>query len=512
MKVRRGLLGAVALLVGIAGLQGCRLIPNVAPQITGCTSIDPTGDQPSGALTPATATPDHRVNVGTNISTGPAAEGLTGVVWNSGSTIDPLGPVQPSIVRIDGSLGSVSPSQDAFNLQPLLDRVARIRAIGAEPLVLLSYMPTWLGQPRATAGQDPSRMGPYDLDLWQELVTKVVRGLATAPQPAYRFEVWNEPDIGIFWQDTTEQFLATALRTHQAVQTVEEETNLPLEVGGTASFYGGSALLPTYVEAVADAHLPLDFVTWHHYANFPYLGPDGPEGNLDPALYQALARRNPDATPLRVSAEIRSVRAEVDAALGDSGLRPALSIDEWNVSAGGYDLRHDTAEGAALDAGMLIEMERAGLDQAAFYRAISGSHPGDWGLVYADGSPKPAWWVFRAWSQMTGDRLLTSGDDPANGLWVRATRDAGCVSVLLTNFVATGAPTRTISLNLQSGMPPCQGARVATLGTLDTTSTSLADAPTIELDHNNDAGPIDHVDVTMPSQSVALLRVGCTPA
>ncbi|HKE71997.1 MAG TPA: hypothetical protein VKB57_00170 [Acidimicrobiales bacterium] len=454
---------------------------------------------------PEATVPDDTVAVDLDQPIGPANRDLTGVVWNAGSSIAPLTPVHPKIVRIDASLQDRSQAPGQLDLQPLLNRVAQVRAAGAEPLVLLSYMPRWLGQPRATAGQNPTRMGPADLDAWQDLITEVVRTLATAPEPAYRFEVWNEPDLFVFWLDTPQQFVDMALRTHRAVADVARETGLPLEVGGPASAIGLNDTMVGYLRAVADAGLPLDFVSWHDYANFPYLGPDGAEGNLDPAIYQALARRNPDATPLRYSAEIGDIRARVDAALAGSGLAPDLIIDEWNVSAGGYDLRHDTAEGASLVAGTLVEMERAGLDAAAFYRAVSGDadRPGDWGLVHADGTPKPSWWVFRAWWAMTGARLRTSGDDATTGLWARATRDRGCVSVLLANFVATGAPARTVEVDIQGEQPKCGGRRTTTVAALDGSSTTLAEPRTVQF------GTHRSVTVPMASQSVALVQISC---
>jgi hypothetical protein len=484
-------------------VPACRDLPRGHAQ----RPCPPIAAEQDTALPPASvaAAPDATVRVDVARGIGTVDPDLTGVVWNAGSDITPLAPVHPSSVRIDASLQSRSPGPGQLDLQPLVTRVAQVRAIGAEPLVILSYMPRWLGAPRAGAGHDPTRMAPYDLDAWQTLVTDVVRGLATAPQPAYRFEVWNEPDIPIFWQDTPEQFVATALRTHQAVAEVKRETGLPLEVGGPAAAFGLNDRMVQYLTSVADAGLPLDFVSWHNYANFPYLGPDGPEGNLPEAVYQALARRNPDSTPLRYSEEVTAIRAKVAGALEGSGLAPDLVIDEWNVSPGGYDVRHDDAEGASLVAGILIEMEHAGLDAANFYRAVSGNndHAGDWGLVYSDGAPKPSWWVFRAWSTMTGHRLLSTGDDPAVGLWARATRDRGCISVLLTNFVATGAPARSVEIDLDGTFPHCRGGRTATLAALDSTSTAFAHPRPAALDR-------DHaLTVPLASQSVALVQVSC---
>ena len=478
--------------------DGCRLLA-----VDGTTTTD--RDAPTA---PGRVRPDDTVRVDLTRPVGPVNHDLTGVVWNAGSSVAPLAPVHPTMVRIDASLQDRSRGPGQVDLQPLLQRVAQVRAIGAEPLVLLSYMPRWLGEPRAMGTQDPTRMGPGDLDAWQDLVTQVVRTLATAPQPAYRFEVWNEPDIPIFWQDTPEQFVAMALRTHQAVADVARETGRPLQIGGPAAAFGLNANMLRYLSSVADAGLPIDFVTWHNYANFPFLGPDGPEGNLPEELYRLLARRNPDSTPLRYSAEIADIRAKVDAALAGSSLSPDLIIDEWNVSAGGYDVRHDTAEGASLVAGILVEMERAGLDAAAFYRAVSGGDDrvGDWGLVHADGTGKPSWWVFRAWWAMTGTRLRTSGDDATTGLWARATRDGGCVSVLLANFVATGAPARSVEVDLDGPLPQCRGKRTTTLAALDGSSTTLADAHTVRLLARRT------VTVQMASQSVALPRTACDPA
>jgi hypothetical protein len=509
---------AVAAMLGAAVLPACEPVspsPGGPPTIhdEGCRSIALDGSRTAG-LRPADV-PDDDVIADDTVTVdlaqpiGPVNQDLTGVVWNSGSSIAPVADIHPEMVRLDASLQDRSPAPGQLDLDPLLDRVSQIRAIDAEPLVLLSYMPRWLGGPRVTRpGQNPTRMGPYDLDLWQDLIEEVVRTVATAPDPAYRFEVWNEPDIGIiFWHDTPERFIEMALRTHRAVANVKAETGLPLEVGGPASAIGlglGDSMVP-YLRAVADAGLPLDFVSWHNYANTPFLGPDGAEGNLDPAIYDALKGTNPDTTPLAYSAEIAEHRATIAEALAGTGLDPELWIDEWNVSGGGYDFRHDNAVGAALVAGILVEMERAGLDRAAIYRAISGgqNRAGDWGIVTADGTPKPTWWVFRAWWAMTGTRLATRGDDATSGLWARATSDGGCVSVLLANFVATGSPARAVRLDLDGQLPHCRGRRTTTVSALDTASTTLADPRATRF------GTHDSITVPMASQSVAMVQISC---
>lgn len=507
---------AAIMAIGIVTLTSCQVWspstdtnPSSAPEVS-CASLgsaSATSATSTLTSTSPTAAPTDTVTVHTGQELGPTNPKLGGLVWNTGSSLDALKPIHPTLVRIDGSLQSASPAPGQLDLTNLLGKVKQVRQVGAEPLVILSYMPRWLGQARAGTG-DPTRFAPSDMDAWQALVTQVVRTLATAQYPAYEFEVWNEPDISIFWADTPEAFAETAVRTTRAVAQVKAETGLPLKVGGPASAFVSTPTLSTYVQAVAAEHLPLDFISWHHYANSPWLGPDGPEGNLPLDVYQALAKRNPNSSPLDYSNEIAQVRAKVGSLVQGTDLSPELIIDEWNVSAGGYDLRNDTAEGASLDAGILMEMERAGLSEAAIYRAVSGSdnHPGDWGIVYADGTPKPIWWVFRAWHDAQGTRLNTTGADGTTGLFARATRHdpGGCTDVLLANFVATGGSQRTVKVAFDGKLPFCAGRRTITLSVLNSTSTSLAGGSNVRLDPPDQA-----TTIKMAPQSVALLRTGC---
>src|SRR5262245_55596692 len=121
-------------------------------------TVDDTSPTGARASTPpGRVRPDDMVRVDLTRAIGPVNQNLTGVVWNAGGSIAPLAPVHPAIVRIDASLESRSQGPGQLDLQPLLNRVAQVRAIGAEPLVILSYMPRWLGEPRSTVGQDPDR-------------------------------------------------------------------------------------------------------------------------------------------------------------------------------------------------------------------------------------------------------------------------------------------------------------------------------------------------------------------
>lgn len=122
-------------------------------------------------------------------SVNPMVAGSNGL-WGDGRLLADL---NPPLLRIDASLEVASTGPDALDVGPLMATVAAARALGAEPLVILSYMPTWLAGPGT--GRPASR-APSDLVAWRELIREVVDTLATALAPARWFEVWNEPDMG----------------------------------------------------------------------------------------------------------------------------------------------------------------------------------------------------------------------------------------------------------------------------------------------------------------------------
>lgn len=491
------------MVLGMPFIAGQRKACPILALAAACAALLLPGPATAGTPVPATVV----VEAGSDL--GPTNQALTGVGWNTGSLAG-VAPLAPTSVRIDASLEAIvtaGPDGCQLDVAPLLERVAAVRAVGAEPQVILSYMPLCMARSFPGDFRDRTKVRPADYDAWETLVEDVVRAVATAPAPARRFEVWNEPDLPTFWQDTLPAWLDLAERTHRAVATVAAETGLPLEVGGPATFFADPAWIGAYVTRTRAAGLPLDFVSWHWYGNHPFLGPDGREAIVPEPFYTLLARRNPAATPMAYGDQTVQVRALVTAALAGREAHfvdPDLVIDEWNVAAGGFDLRHDTSEGAAFDAASLIEMEAADLDGADFYRAADGTpgpgegvRRGDWGLVDAAGGRKPSWWVFDAWGQTAGTRLAVSGDQPAAGWWARASRSGGRIDVLLSSFSASVGVDRAVEVVL--GGAACSGAE---LRTLDATSDSFETFEVV---------PVSQV-VDLPLNSVAWVRfTGCQP-
>jgi hypothetical protein len=436
---------------------------------------------------------------------------LLGVGWNTGD-LAPIAPFAPSSVRIDADLPYVSPDASTLRLDHLRDKIAAVHASGGTPLVILFPMPEWLGAPTAAhcvpppfAGGacNPRLVAPADFDAWEHLIASIVTALATDALPALRFESWNEPDLFLFWHDAPEAFLRTAVSTHRAVAGVAAATGLPIEIGGPAaslsSFGPGISFLPSYVRAVVTAGQPLSFVSWHWYANYPYLGPDGNEGNIPDVIYDQIKGVNPDTTPRSYAQLTAQIRAAIAPVLLQGMALPPLALDEWNLSAGGLDLRNDSHVGAAFVAASLTEMEREGLERANIYRAISDpARPGDWGIVGPNGEHKPNWWVFSAVQQMHGQRLAVDGDDPPAGLWARAVSDGTTLHVLLSTFIATGGSARSVVLTVDG---PCT-ATAAEVAALDEQSSTF--------DHTVERPLVDgQLALDLGEQSATWVRLRC---
>ena len=455
-------------------------------------AVAPARAQSAGVLTVDAATEVGAIN-----------RDLVGLgVHAGGAPLSTVADLQPHLMRIDASLQDVSPSPGVLRLDPLLARVAEARAIGAEPLVILSYMPAWLGAPNAF-GRDPTRVKPADLDGWETVVHDVVRALATAPAPALRFEAWNEPDIPLFWQDTPLAFADTMVRSARAVARVEEETGLDLVFGGPALAVPDPVYLAPFLLAFRDASLPLDFVSWHYYGNLPFFGPDGTEFGETEAVQPVIGQQNPLTSPSAFGPQVDLMRTWTTAALAGSGraAEPSLLLDEWNLSSGGFDLRHDTNVGAAFDAGVLMELQDAGLDASSFFRANdTRTTGGDHGLVRTDGTKKPAWWTFWLWQQLAARQVPVAGT--SEGLWAVASKDADRLTVLVASFSALQPASRVLDIDVSGlGWTPAS----ATVRRVDGAHASAAAAEPVEVQGSR-------VTLPLPEQAVALVELRRTTA
>src|SRR3954463_8339 len=126
------------------------------------------------------------------------------------------------------------PVHDFTKVDAVVDRVLDT---GLRPIVELSFMPHDLASdPDATVFAYRGIISPpRDLDQWADLIRDLVTHLADRygrnAVRAWAFEVWNEPNLCLFWSATESEYLQLYEVTARAVKSVDPT----FRVGGPAT-------------------------------------------------------------------------------------------------------------------------------------------------------------------------------------------------------------------------------------------------------------------------------------
>jgi xylan 1,4-beta-xylosidase len=334
--------------------------------------------------------------------------------------------------RPDGSL-----EFDFRTVDAIYDEVLEL---GLRPVVELSFMP-------AALARDPQRTvftyrgiisPPADWAEWRQLVGKLaahlVQRYGAVEVAQWAFEVWNEPNLAVFWPGSRDDYLRLYDESARAVKAVDPR----LRVGGPAT--AAAEWIELLAAHAAAAGVPLDFVTTHTYGNVP----------LD--LRPALARH------------------------GFNGVD--IWWTEWGVGSTHFGAVHDSVFGAPF---VLTGMHSAQgrLDRIAYWvisdhfeelgRPPRLFHNG-FGLLTVGNLRKPRYWAVHLAAHQGDQTLRTELAGDGAGTLVRAwaSRHAnGTVDVLLWNgtinaalvagdprldrhvhLVVTGLPTATYHATL----------------------------------------------------------------
>lgn len=145
----------------------------------------------------------------------------------------------------------------------------QVLALGLRPVVELSFMPAALARdPQQTVFTYRGIISPpADWAEWRQLVGELARHLieryGAAEVAQWAFEVWNEPNLAVFWPGSREEYLRLYDEAARAIKAADPR----LRVGGPATAAAEWVELLA-AHAAADG-VPLDFVSTHTYGNLP---------------------------------------------------------------------------------------------------------------------------------------------------------------------------------------------------------------------------------------------------
>jgi xylan 1,4-beta-xylosidase len=145
----------------------------------------------------------------------------------------------------------------------------RLLETGLRPVVELSFMPQDLASEpdRSVFDYVGIISPPRDWSRWGDLVRDLVAHLQERfgrdEVRRWAFEVWNEPNLQLFWTGTQREYFRLYDETVRAVRSVDPE----LRVGGPAT--AAAAWVDDTLHHAAAADVPLDFISTHTYGAPP---------------------------------------------------------------------------------------------------------------------------------------------------------------------------------------------------------------------------------------------------
>ncbi len=290
--------------------------------------------------------------------------------------------------------------------------------LGIRPFIELGFMPSALASGDNTVFWWKGNITPPRSHTeWAELVRATVSHLVDryglAEVRSWPIEVWNEPNLDIFWRDADPDAYH---RLYEVTAHAVKEVDAQLQVGGPAISPGSDEWLPRFAQFVVDSGAPIDFVSRHAYSS-------GPGQHVPFATHQTMA---PASDLLDQFGKPREQLKDTPLA----GL--PVHITEFNSSYCPDNPIHDTAWNAAYLApvlaygGDLAEsfsywtfcdvFEEAGVPTSIFH--------GGFGLLTHRQIKKPTYHLYAFFARL-GDQILARADDHL------VTRDAdGRVTVL----------------------------------------------------------------------------------
>lgn len=330
-----------------------------------------------------------------------------------------------------------------------------VLAAGMKPFVELGFMPGKLAarDDRGMFFYKPVISPPADYGAWAEYIKAflwfLIHRYGGEEVRTWYFEVWNEPDLPVFFSGTRDEYFKLYEVTARAVKEVDEK----IKVGGPAT--SGSKWVRSFVEFCEKNHVPVDFVTTHQYAGDP-LGGVEDQGDMEGGGQPEFHFEMPDLSAVQEKSflsgqraimpdqsEARDIPNDVffrnSAVVQEQAKGLPVYYTEWNENAGFSSYTNDTRKVAAYDVKAALDTADAvtGSSIWCFSDIFEELHPfpqpfhGGFGMLTQDGVPKPVFYGMKLLAEAGDQRLDLGGDATKGEIGIAAFRKGETTQVLL---------------------------------------------------------------------------------
>lgn len=296
---------------------------------------------------------------------------------------------------------------------------------GMQPFIELGFMPNALasGKRQVAFSYKGNITPPKSYDAWRDFIRAFVQFLIARygrrEVESWYFEVWNEPNLGVFFAGSMADYFRLYAETARAVKSVSPA----IQVGGPAT--ATSSWAPEFTAFCAAQKVPVDFVSTHQYAGEP-IGHVLGRGDVLRMLGGAVKRMRsaPGGSLLEGFRQVFTDTSAGDDIDRDAFYNNAAQVKqaagglpvfytEWNLSATCTAPKNDTRQVAAYIIKFVLDLEGilAGssfwcfsdlFEELAFF---PDPFSGSFGLLTVDGIPKPSFYAFKLLAQLGGERL-----------------------------------------------------------------------------------------------------------
>ena len=303
-----------------------------------------------------------------------------------------------------------------YNFMYIDDVYDFLLSIGMKPFVELGFMPEKLASDsfkdeRPNFNEDTvfwwkaNVTPPKKYEKWDALIRTLVQHwtdrYGADEVKTWRFEVWNEPNLNIFWRLAEKDRLPEYLKLYEHTAKAVKSVNKDYPVGGPSG--AGPVFIEELIDYCNKKKVPLDFITYHTYG----LG-DGPSGLdqygnrklfLHPSLHYVC-----DCANQPLPAIVKKGKKKLP-----------VYITEWNSSYSPVDPVHDSFFAGPFILEQLRNTEA--LDSMSFWTFTdifeeNGPAPrpfhGGFGLMSYQGIPKAAYWAYKYLSLLGSTELVSS--------------------------------------------------------------------------------------------------------
>ncbi len=352
-----------------------------------------------------------------------------------------LARLEPRLVRVFiQEFFNVNPAPgrlDFSRLDPYMDALA---ATGAKVVAAICI------KPRPLFPEIDQRIWrPNDVNQWQQVIAEMVRRYSVEREIVTHWEIGNEVDIGehggcpYLIRDPADYFAYYRMTIEPILDVFPEA-----KVGGPANASVNNEPLPGFVRLCAEQGAQLDFISHHLYHD-------------DPSAHARDAQQ-----ALKLVADFPEPRPQIMVTEFSPGFERASTQDQ------AFEPRRAACVGASV-----LAMMHAGVDWSFHYHAwdqvcdpadfapfyaqperIMGRHwneiPHRFGLFGVDEEVRPAYFVYRIFSEMPAQRVHAAADH--QDVHLIAGRDDRRTSALLINY-SVQAPADRVACIHWRGLP-----------------------------------------------------------